>query len=250
MLLSLLIGIVHCLMAAFNLGILAHFISDSVLAGFTSAAAVLICASQAKHLLGMHIPRGSLLAAGRHVAAHVSEVNLAALAIGVLGVGLLVGAKRLNRRLCPSVAVPEQLLLLVLATLGSSVFRLEDAGVAVVGEVPAGLPTPRGDLLGQWTGAMLVQLVRPALVVGLFSFLLSISIGRTFAQRYEYSVDANQELIALGVANILGSFFLAYPIAGSLSRSALVASASGADCSACRQHTQPACLRLAGGSLG
>ena len=70
----------------------------------------------------------------------------------------------------------------------------------------------------------------PALVVGLFSFILSMSIVRTFALQHEYHTDSNQELIALGLANLLGAFFGSYPISGSLSRSALVSSTCGATC--------------------
>jgi len=91
--------------------------------------------------------------------------------------------------------------------------------------VPSGLPS---FVLPPFSFDLTISMMQPAVVVGLFSFILSMSIVRTFSLKFDYKTDSNQELIALGVANIAGAFFLAYPVAGSLSRSALVASGSGA----------------------
>ena len=117
MLLSLMIGLLHCAMAALNLGIIVRFISDSVLAGFTSAAAILISASQLKHLLGMPIPRAPFFHTLLYIATHLSSINPLALIVGLAGIGLLELFKRLNKKLCKNIPLPEQLLLLLLATL-------------------------------------------------------------------------------------------------------------------------------------
>ena len=254
MLLSLMIGILHCLMAAFNLGIIVRFISDSVLAGFTTAAAILISASQLKHLFGMHIPRAPLLVMLHHIVTHLGNVNFIAFVVGLGGVFLLQWFKDLNKKYCPKVPVPEQLLLLLIFTSLSAMLGLEAEDVPpataatnstlgnltaaaappskwlslpVVGEVPSGLPQFVPPPL---PFDLIVQMLQPTLVVGLFSFILSMSIVRTFALKYEYTTDSNQELYALGVANIVGAFFLSYPIAGSLSRSALVSTAAKEKC--------------------
>ena len=97
----------------------------------------------------------------------------------------------------------------------------------VVGEVPSGLPS---FVLPPFSFDLFWKMIQPAIVVGIFSFILSMSIVRTFALKYEYSTDSNQELLALGMANIAGAFFLSYPIAGSLSRSALVAQSAQREC--------------------
>ena len=243
MLLSLMIGLLHCLMAALNLGIIVRFISDSVLAGFTSAAAILISASQLKHLFGMHIPRAPLLETLYYIATHLTDVNPLAVFVGIAGVVLLALFKLLNTKLCQRVAVPEQLLLLTLATFLTWALGLADEESAidgeppdgglkpfslpVVGHVPAGLPQL---VPPPMSVDLLVAMMQPAVVVGLFSFILSMSIVRTFSLKYDYATDSNQELLALGVANIAGAFFLSYPVAGSLSRSALVAAGCGPDC--------------------
>ena len=277
MLLSLMIGLLHCLMAALNLGVIVRLISDSVLAGFTSAAAILISTSQLKHLLGIPIPRAPLLSTMWYILAHLPDVNPLALFVGVSGVALLHYLRRLNVLLCPRVHLPEQLILLLLATLISYVLDLEEVvheaptlsalqadlappvapivgdaanataanatatpalalatrtahrwlSLEVVGHVPAGLPRL---VPPPFSSELALSLLKPAFVVGAFSFILSMSIARTFALQYEYATDSNQELYALGVANIVGAFFLSYPIAGSLSRSALVAETAQAHC--------------------
>ena len=144
--------------------------------------------------------------------------------------------------------VPEQLLLLVLATALSYACNWQEPpfSVPILGTVPAGLPTamsplpfiagdswhppalaatPGGHDGGGASGGasdlpkllpleLMFALLKPTLVVGAFSFILSMSIARTFALKYDYSVDSNQELLALGAANIFGAFFLSYPAAG------------------------------------
>jgi MFS superfamily sulfate permease-like transporter len=75
--------------------------------------------------------------------------------------------------------------------------------------------------------ALMRQLLRPALILAIVSYMITISIGNTFALKHGYEVQADQELLALGLSNVMGAFFQAYPSSGSLSRSA-VASAAGA----------------------
>ena len=166
MLLSLMIGLLHILMAALNMGIIIRFISDSVLSGFTSAAAILISTSQLKHLLGIHIPRGSLPPTLLYVFQHLSDVNLAAVGMGAGGVVLLHYSKAWNKKYCPKIPIPEQLILLVLATFVSWLFALDEAPCAlkVVGDVTSGLPAFRPPAFSL---DLVVSMLQPALVVGL-----------------------------------------------------------------------------------
>lgn len=166
MLLSLMIGLLHILMAALNMGIIIRCISDSVLSGFTSAAAILISTSQLKHLLGIHIPRGSLPPTLLYVFQHLSDVNLAAVGMGAGGVVLLHYSKAWNKKYCPKIPIPEQLILLVLATFVSGLFALDEAPCAlkVVGDVTSGLPAFRPPAFSL---DLVVSMLQPALVVGL-----------------------------------------------------------------------------------
>ena len=232
MLLSLMVGLLHLAMAALRLDVVVvSFLSEPVLAGFTTASAILIAASQMKHLLGLPIPRGTLAFKLGYAYEHREEVNLVAVAVGVGGVFLLEAIKRLNARLCKSVQLPEQLFVLLIAGYLCAVFAgggshfafpwEAPSGLHLVGHVPAGLPPLA--LPPVFDVALVLKLLQPALVVGVFAYILSVSISRTMALKFDYKTDANQELVAFGVANLVGAFFSAYPAAGSLSRSALVA---------------------------
>ena len=214
-----------------------RFISDSVLAGFTSASAVLISASQLKHLLGMHIPRyPDLPSTLYYVVTHLRSeapvrsgsnssgtsgtsgggghsndggggggVQIAALLTGIGGVLVLVGIQKFNKRFCKTVTLPEQLILLVLATLISWLAQLPKEQLPVVGVVPPGLPSPSAAVLGRWNFPMLLRLLQPAMVVAVVSFILSMSIVRIFALKFEYTTDPGVELLALGCAILLGA---------------------------------------------
>ena len=232
---SLMVGLLQLLMAGLSLDVLVNFISDSVLSGFTTAAALLIASSQLKHILGLVIPRLVPSEKVVYIYRHWEEINPTALACGLLGIAMLKITKWANKRFCSKVLVPEQLLLLLVATAICTVFRLDEApsSLFVLGEIETGIPQP-GKQLGRFVGFadsdVVFELLRPALVVAVFSFILSASIVRNFSLMHEYKVDMNQELVALGLANVVGSIFTAYPASGSLSRSALVEATCGSRC--------------------
>ena len=224
--LSLMVGVMHLVMGALRLGqLFAILLSDSVLAGFQFAAAILIATSQLKHLLGMPIPRSSLVDTLLHVWHNWWHINAVSLFTGTTGFFFMRHCKRINARYCPYVKLPEQLILIAMATALCALFsEFTPTMLPLLGELSSeGLPRLIAPNL-----EMIPRLVQPALVVGGFSFVLSYGCVRTFALRYEYETDANQELFALGAANVIGSFFLSYPSAGSLSRSAVVSDV-GAD---------------------
>lgn len=255
-LMSLMVGCMHLLMAALNLDVVVvSFLSEPVLSGFTSASAILIAASQLKHVLGLPIPRTSLPQMIHYAIVNFKDSNGSAIAFGVLGYLALPYIKDINKRLCPRFVLPEQLVLIIVSILLCWYLYDEVASAApsdehgwtshwglrewgntdshfwpprLVGVVPAGLPSPR--LPPIFDFELVSQLFMPSLVVGLFAYILSMSIVRTMAIKYDYSTDSNQELVALGFANMIGSCFSSYPAAGSLSRSALVATTCGAVC--------------------
>ena len=187
----------------------------SALEGFMCAAGILVAASQLRNLLGMEVPHGRLLPKLLSVAGRLDEVNPTTTLVGVGGVFMLHGLKVLNRRLCPGVLLPEQLVLLMLATLGTWALGLD---IPVVGTVPYGLPSfhfplplsALDDPSEAW--ALLARMAQPTLTVGTMAYIISMSIVRTMALRYGYRVDANRELCALGVANMVGSCFYSLPV--------------------------------------
>ena len=215
--LALLVGVLQTIMGGARLGFLVNFLSHPVVSGFGSAAALIISLGQLKHLLGIEIPRS------RHIhtiviaaAGKLSEINAATLGIGLVSVLALVLIKRLSPRF------PRALAVVASATVAVWALKLDAAGVAIVGAVPSGLPTPS---MPDLTLDALVSVFPTALTIALVGFVESISVAKNFARSRGYAIEPNQELIGLGLANIFSSVFGAFPITGGFSRTAVNAQA-------------------------
>ncbi len=212
--LALFVGAIQFLLGAFRLGFLVNFLSHPVISGFTSAAALIIGLSQLKHLLGIDIPRSHhiheiLLQAFEQIGA----VNWVTFAIGILGIILIIGAKRINR------SIPGPLLAVAFGILVVWGLGLTEQGVKIVGTVPEGLPSFSVPQLG---GEVFGQLLPIALTIALVSFMESIAVAKAIQAKHKnYKVSSNQELIALGAANIGGAFLQSYPVTGGFSRTAV-----------------------------
>ena len=211
--LGMMVGVIQAGLGFLRAGFLVNFLSRPVVAGFTAAAALIIAASQLGNLLGIKLPRT------HHVHAVVwqalqsfSDWSWPTLALGLASVvALVVAKKRLPR-------FPTALAVVVAATLLVWLFGLAERGVAIVGEVPAGLP---GFSVPAVDTSILVSLIPAAATIALVSFMEAISVGRTFATQFRYDVLPNRELIALGFANLAGGATGGYPVAGGFSRTAV-----------------------------
>ena len=212
-LLALMVGVIQLAMGIAKVGFLVTFLSHPVISGFTSAAALIIGFSQLKHLLGLDIPRSHHIheiimnAAGQWDQSHVTT-----LLIGLGSVTLLLLLKRW------SPMFPAALVVVLLSTLAVWGFDLHEQGVKIVGDVPAGFPSPQLPMI---SFDAMSALLPTAIVISLISFMESISVAKAFARKNKYDVSPNQELIGLGLANIAGSFFKAYPVTGGFSRTAV-----------------------------
>ncbi|NDJ62156.1 MAG: solute carrier 26 family protein [Chloroflexi bacterium] len=226
--LALLTGLIQLGMGLFRLGFMVNFLSHPVLSGFVSAAGIVIAASQLKHILGIDIPRSEhFYEQIVYAVEHISQINFVALAISVGSIGILLyfrsglGALLHRIGLAEGVIVPltktGPLVVVVLGTLLVWGFGLRDsAGISIVGTVPAGLPPltmPSFDL-ADWSAMLPV-----ALTIALVGYMESISIAKSLASKRRQKIDPDQELVALGTANIGAAFTGGYPIAGGLSRS-------------------------------
>jgi SulP family sulfate permease len=212
-LLAGMVGVIQLLMGVFRLGFLVNFLSHPVVSGFTSAAALIIGFSQLKHLLGIDLARSkNIFTILENAFAALGDWHIATLVIAVASIALLLGLKKWKP------VFPRALAVVVLGSLAVFLFGLHDAGVAIVREVPAGLPSPS---LPSLDVSAMQQLLPIAVTISLVSFMESISVAKAFARKNRYEVDPSQELIALGAANIGGTFFGAYPVTGGFSRTAV-----------------------------
>lgn len=215
--LAALVGGLQVAMGALRLGFLVNFLSQPVVNGFTSAAAVIIGSSQLPHLLGVRLEtsaRTHEVLSGLLTGLEQTHAWTAGLGLGSVAVLLLL------KRYAPR--VPAALLLVALATLLSFSLGLEHRGVTVVGGVPAGLPGPTLTLLD---AERITALLPTAVTIALVGFLEAISVAKVFASKNGYEVSANRELVSLGLANLAAYLFRGYPVTGGFSRTAVNAEA-------------------------
>ena len=212
--LALMVGIFQFLLGVFRLGFLVNFLSLPVISGFTSAAALIIGIDQIKHLLGISVPRSHYIhEIIGHAIAEAAHINWLTFGIGLAGIGIILLAKRFVK------AVPGQLLAVFFGILLVWGLGLSQQGVKIVGAVPEGLPKFQLPLLdwAQWQ-----ELIPIAFTISLVSFMGSVAVAKAMQARHKnYKVIPNQELIALGLANIGGAFFQSFPVTGGFSRTAL-----------------------------
>ncbi|MGM0586855.1 MAG: SulP family inorganic anion transporter [Bacteroidota bacterium] len=211
---ALLVGIFQFMMGAFRLGFVVQFLSHPVLAGFTSAAALIIGLSQLKHLLGVDIPRSNYIheilmdAIGK-----LEMLNMPTLIVGLASIALIIGLKRWK----PS--FPSALVVVAASTLAVWGLDLNAYGVQIVGDIPQGLP---GMSIPDLSWSQISALIPTVLTISLVGFMESYAVAKAVANRHpEYKVDSNQELIGLGLANVFGSLFQSYPTTGGFSRTAV-----------------------------
>jgi SulP family sulfate permease len=207
------VGTVQFLMGVFRMGFLVNFLSHPVLSGFTSAAALIIGASQISNLLGLDLARSKqvhtiLIGAFENI----SNVHLATAAIGIGSVVVIVLLKRWKK------TFPSALFVVITGTLVTAAFGLNSLGVTIVGSVPDGLPSFEVPGLGLGDIRSLLPII---FVIALVSYMESIAVAKAIANKRGYKVDANQELIALGGANLGGAFFQSFPTTGGFSRTAV-----------------------------
>ncbi|MCB0631550.1 MAG: solute carrier family 26 protein [Saprospiraceae bacterium] len=212
--LALFVGLIQFLLGAFRLGFLVNFLSHPVISGFTSAAALIIGLSQLKHLLGIKIESSHYVHEVLiEAVSKFGQINWVTFAIGLGGIMLIMGIKRYFK------AIPGQLLAVIFGILAVWGFGLTEQGVKIVGEVPKGLPSLS---LPSFNMDTIQSLIPVALAISLVSFMESIAVAKAIQARHKnYKVEPNQELMALGLANIGGSLLQSYPVTGGFSRTAV-----------------------------
>lgn len=212
--LSFMVGLFQLSLGLLRMGFLVNFMSRPVINGFTSAAALIIIFSQLKHLLGVEIINSSKF--HEQVINTLQNIPLANpydFGIGIIGILILITIKKRIKRF------PATLAVVILATLTVSFFGLEAQGVHVVGLIPAGLPSFQ---LHNFSWDKVTEIWPIALTLAMIGYLEAISIGKALEEKNkEETIDPNQELVALGTANMIGSFFQSYLATSSFSRSAI-----------------------------
>ncbi len=212
--LALIMGGIQFLLGLFRMGFIVSFLSKPVISGFTSAAAIIIGLSQLKHLLGVPLAQSNKLHIFiRSILESETVVHLPTLLIGVASIILITTIKRWNSK------IPSALIAVIIGILWVYFGQQDKAGVAVVGNIPSGMPS---FILPDLDWETVKTLLPIALTIALVAYMEAISVAKAVEEKHKnYEVNPNQELIALGASNIIGSLFQSYPTTGGFSRTAV-----------------------------
>ncbi len=235
LLLALLSGLFLLALGLARLGAIANLLSHPVISGFISASAVLIAVSQMKHILGVTVQGHSLSEILPAILGQIAATNFSTLAIGVLGIGFLFWVRARLKPLLVSAGLGPQLadalskagpVVAVIASMTAvMLFDLQDAGVRIVGDIPRGLPPLT---FPAFDPELWRRLLPAAALIGLVGFVESVSVAETLGARRRQRIDANQELVGLGAANLGAAITGGFPVTGGFSRS-VVNFAAGAE---------------------
>jgi high affinity sulfate transporter 1 len=209
---ALMVGVI-CIAGRFvGLANAAYFISDPVLVGFKTGAALYIASTQLPKLFGLEGVTGNFFERVAHVAASLPATHVPSLLIGVAAIALFVGFERVFP------GRPTTLIVVVAAVAVMTVFRFDQLGIKIVGVLPSGLPPVS---LPDIHASDIAPLIPVALACFVLSYGETISVARSFAEKHGYEINPEQELIALGAANVATGMAHGFPVAGGMSQTAV-----------------------------
>lgn len=195
-----------------RLGFLADFLSRPILVGFLNGVAISIFLGQIGKVFGFLMESHGIIPSFLEFVRKVPDTNLPTLAVGLVAIAVMLVSKRLLPRW------PGPLLAVVAAVAIVKALGLEAEGVAVVGDVPGGLPRLRWPTFAP---EFLQPLFGGALGVALVSFCNAMVVARSFAAKHDYEVDADRELFALGASQLAAGLCQGFAVSGTESRTAM-----------------------------
>jgi sulfate permease, SulP family len=208
--LAFLVGFFQLAMGLARMGGVINFVSHSVVIGFTSGAAILIATSQLKHLFGLDLPNGvSFVYTWLNLFHSIFDVNIYVLAVGL--VTLLVSV--VIRKLAP--ILPNMLIGMAAGSVLAIYFGISEHNIAMVGQIPGDLPPLS---MPDFSLTIIKELSSGALAIALLGLIEAVSIARSVSLQSGQKIQGSQEFIGQGMANMVGSFFSAYPSSGSFTR--------------------------------
>lgn len=226
-LMALMSGLILFVAGILRLGFLAYFLSHPVISGFISGSAILIAIGQLKYLLGISLPSGSIIATVNGLAHQISAININTAVIGIAALLFLFFARLALAPLLKAAGLPSKLaeLLTKLAPMAVVIMSTaivastgldQSAQVAIVGQVPSGLPSiGLPPISWQQTQALWL----PALLISLVGFVESVSVAQSLALKRGQRISPDRELLGIGAANIASALSGGYPVTGGFARS-------------------------------
>ena len=224
--LAFLSGGMLLLMGLLRLGFLANFLSHPVISGFISASGLLIAASQLKTLMGVKAEGHNFVDLLSALAQQITHTHMLTLVVGVAATAFLFWVRQglkplliswgLQARAADMTAKAGPVAAIALTTLLAWQLDWQGQGMKLVGTVPQGFPPITAPL---WDLALWQALLVPALLISVVGFVESVSVGQTLAAKRRQRIEPDQELVALGVANLSSAFTGGFPVTGGFARS-------------------------------
>ncbi|XP_053324878.1 solute carrier family 26 member 6-like [Spea bombifrons] len=226
---TLLVGLFQVILGLVQFGFVVTYLSEPLVRGYTTAATIHVTVSQLKHIFGLPLSERSqplsLIYSLISLFRRIHQTNIGTLVVSIIALFCLFAVKEVNQRWRSKLPmpIPIELVALIISTAVSySVNLHERFGIGIVGDIPTGLiaPTvPNTDLF--------IDVVGNAFAIAVVGYTITISLAKMFAMKHGYKVDSNQELIALGLSNLTGSFFHCFAVTSSMSRSLVQESTGG-----------------------
>jgi SulP family sulfate permease len=224
--LAALSGAMLLMMSLLRLGFLANFLSHPVMSGFITASGLLIAAGQLKTVLGLKVQGEHFLDLVAGLARALPTTHMLTATVGGLGLAFLFWARKGLKPTLVRLGLPAAraelvtkaapVVALALSTAAAWGLNWPAQGLKVVGDVPQGLPPLT---LPVWNWALWQELWVPALLISVVGFVESVSVGQTLAAKRRQRIEPNQELAALGTANLGAAFTGGFPVTGGFARS-------------------------------
>uniref|UniRef100_A0A8C2HRG3 Chloride anion exchanger-like n=1 Tax=Cyprinus carpio TaxID=7962 RepID=A0A8C2HRG3_CYPCA len=227
--LTFLVGLFQLGMGLLQVGFIVMYLSDTLISGFTTAAAVHILISQLKFVLGLTVPGFSgplsIIYTLESVFTQITSTNIHDLVTSIVVMVMVLGVKEINDRFKSKlkVPIPIEIIMTVIACGVSYAFNFsENHGVDVVGKIPNTIESPIAPSLQVFQMAAV-----DAFPIAIVGFAVAFAVAKVYSVKHDYVIDGNQELIAFGASNIFGGAFKSLAASTALSRSAVQESTGG-----------------------
>ncbi|XP_069811271.1 sulfate transporter-like [Dendropsophus ebraccatus] len=221
--LTFMAGIYQILMGLFGLGFITMYLSEPLLSGFVTGSSLTIVTSQIKYLLGLKIPRrdgaGSLVMTWIDVFSNLNSTNMCDLLTSAVAIAVMLPIKQLNDKYKSKLIVPfpVELFVIIVATLVSHYCDFNDKyKSSICGTIPTGFMPPRSP---EW--GLIPRIATDAIPIAVIGFAMTVSLAEIFAKKHGYTISTNQEMIAIGMCNMIPAFFYSFASCAALAKTLL-----------------------------
>ncbi|XP_007942565.1 chloride anion exchanger [Orycteropus afer afer] len=226
---TVLSGIIQLAMGALQIGFVVIYLSDSLISGFTTAAAIHVLVSQLKFILQLSVPAHSdpfsIFKVLQSIFSQIEKTNIADLVTSLIILLIVFVVKEINQRYKAKlpVPIPIELIMTVIATGVSYGFDFKNRfNVAVVGKMQSGFQFPIAPNV-----TIFQETIGDGFAIAIVGFAVAFSVASVYSLKYDYPIDGNQELIAFGLGNLFSGFFKGFASSTALSRSGVQESTGG-----------------------